>query len=212
MSKLRVTSRELGTTYALNCTAFTAPIAASITSVQTRTLTQHFPVKVNQPEAEFDIVFANENDFEHFQQFARANQIAAQSADSTSVGVVLYWPERNIMNWTGTIKTFRAGGQRANVAPRAKLEISLLSSMVATTTNIASIASNWMTIFGLGMPDGVLSAPLGILDGLLNLFGNGASLPVTPLPTGAPLIGSAGAGLVPIGVPQPQGSIFGPGG
>lgn len=165
MSKLRMRSQGLGATYDLNVLAFTAPINATITTVQTRLMTQHFPVKVNQPEVEFDVVFRSEKEFEAFWRFVHAHQLQALT-NITHPGVTLFWPERDILNWTGVIKQFVAGGARRNYTPHAKLNISLIDSMVAQRTDVMSIISNWQSIFGQGMNNGVLGLPT--LGSILN--------------------------------------------
>lgn len=158
MSKLRMMSQGLGTSYDLNVLAFTAPIRANITTVQTRLMTQHFPVKVDQPEVEFDVIFRSEQEFEKFQAFVRAHQLKALT-NFTHPGVTLFWPERDIRNWTGLIKQFVAGGARRNYAPHAKINISLIDSFVAKRTDVMSAVSVWQTIVGQGMLDGILSLP-----------------------------------------------------
>lgn len=193
MSKLRMMSQGLGATYDLNVLSFTAPINATITPIQTRLMIQHFPVKVNQPEVEFDVIFRSEKEFEQFQEFVRNHQVKALT-NFLHPGVTLFWPERDIRNWTGVIKQFRAGGARRNYAPLAKINISLIDSSVAKRTDVMSIVSAWQTIFGQGMNDGILGLPtlgetlrdpLGSIGGIAigsgagfgNILGGGLGVP-----------------------------------
>lgn len=158
MSKLVLRSRGVGRSFELNCLQFNAPIVASIGSQQTRTMMRHFPVKVNQPTADFLVQFSSEKDFEDFQEFIRKTHRQAQINDRNP-GVSLWWPERGITNWTGVIKNFRAGGMRRNYSPRAYFTVDLIDSSVALRSFISSIATNPDTIFGVGSPDGVLELP-----------------------------------------------------
>lgn len=147
MSKLMIRSRGLGSQFELNVLEFSAPIVAQISPAQTRTMMQYFPIKVNQSTIELSVIFSNEKEFERFQQFVRASQVTALT-NGQYPGVVLNWPERDIRNWSGVIKNFRAGGARRNYAPRAKFVVDLIESSLAKRTEISSIAADWTTIFG----------------------------------------------------------------
>ena len=158
MSKLMVRSRGLGSSFELNCLQFNSPITASISSVQTRSMVRHFPVKINQPEIDFLVQFASEKDFEDFQAFVWQTQKQALINDRYP-GVTLWWPERNIRNWTGVIKSFKAGGMRRNPSPRAQFSVSLIENSVATRSVLSSFGLTWQTIFGLGSRDGFMGLP-----------------------------------------------------
>jgi hypothetical protein len=168
--------RGLGESWDLNVLAFTAPIVSSITSVQTRPMLQHFPIKVNQDGIELTVIFRSEAEFERFQAFVRRHQVNAQRMGTVGIDaalVTLSWPERNISNWTGIIKEFRAGGERFNPAPHAKIGVSLVTSMVATRTDIASWAMNFLTIAGFGTPGGMLGLPTDLMNSIdQSLFGS----------------------------------------
>lgn len=160
MSRLKL--RGLGETWDMNVLAFNAPIVSQITSVQTRPMLQHFPIKVNQPEIELTVMFNSEREFERFQAFVRRHQVNAQRLATLGIDqglITLWWPEREIRNWTGVIQNFRAGGARRNYAPVVKISITLVTSMVATRTDIASWAMNFLTIAGFGSPGGMLDLP-----------------------------------------------------
>lgn len=161
MSKLIVRSRGIGREFELNCLQFSAPIVASISSVQTRSMMRHFPVKVNQSEADFLVQFSNEKDFEDFQDFVRKTQKDALINDRFP-GVTLWWPERKINNWTGVIKNFKAGGMRRNFSPRANFTVSLIESSVALRSFLSSISTPWQTLYGLGTRDGFLGLPTAL--------------------------------------------------
>lgn len=152
MSKLIVRSRGLGSSFELNCLQFNAPIVATIGSQQTRSMQRHFPVKVNQSQADFLVQFSSEKDFEDFQKFIRRTHREAQT-NGKYPGVTLWWPERDIKNWTGIIKSFRAGGMRRNYSPRASFTVDLIDSSVALRSFISSIAAPPREIFGIELPD-----------------------------------------------------------
>jgi len=149
MSKLTVRSRGLGRSIELNCLNFNSPIVASIGSSQTHRQMRHFPVKVNQPTIDFLVQFANEPDFEDFQDFVRKQHEDAL-INGRNPGVTLSWPERNIRNWTGIIKNFKAGGMRFNPSPRATFSVDLITSSVSGRSFKFSEAADWRTIFGFG--------------------------------------------------------------
>jgi hypothetical protein len=167
MSKLVLRSRGIGQSWELNCLQFSAPIMATIGSQQTRTMMRHFPIKVNQPQADFLVQFSSEREYERFQDFIRRTHIEAQTNDRNP-GVSLWWPERGIKNWTGVIKSFKAGGMRRNYSPRANFTVDLIDSSVALRSFISSIATDWMTIAGKGSPSGMLALPTAA-ENLLDL-------------------------------------------
>ncbi len=168
-------SRGFGLSIELNCLQFSSPLMSSISSMQTRTSQRHFPVKANQHVADFLVQFRNEKEYEDFQQFVRDNQVDALRNGRTP-GVQLWWPERNINNWTGVIKgPFRAGGMRFNPSPRAEFTVDLIDSMVSTRTFASSFASTWQTIFGAGSPDGFLALPT-LIDEVVERLRFGTSL------------------------------------
>ena len=192
MSKLEIRSRGVGITHKLNVLQFSAPLMASISTVQTRTKTQHFPIKVNQSEVSFLVQFSNEREFERFQDFVRRTQVSAL-INGRHPGVTLRWPERDIHNWTGVIKEFRAGGARFNFSPRAVFTVSLIDSMIAKRTFFSSIAVDWQAWFSQNLGNTLLRLPTAIEDARhLAIFGNTLSQ-----------VSAANA----IGVPPPSNNI-----
>lgn len=142
----------------MNVLAFASPLYASISSAQTRTKAVHFPIRVTQPDIEFTVIFSSEKKFEEFGRFVRVHQHNSLGVPSL---LTLNWPQRNIVNWTGFIEKFQAGGARRNYTPRATFQVTLITSMVSSRTEIASLASPWQAIYGgIGLgPDAVLSPP-----------------------------------------------------
>lgn len=183
MSRLTISS--LGREFKMNVTAFSSPVYGTISTAQTRTMSVHFPMKISQPDIQFDVVFTSHEEFEEFQKFVRGHQ---QTALSSSRLLTLNWPERNIFGWTGAIKQFRAGGERFVYAPRARFVVDLVNSMVSSRTDLASMATTWHTIYGafgllgsvLRMPTMAEAADIFNVSGQ-NIFANGAS--TNPVPT-----------------------------
>ena len=126
---------------------FQAPLSQSFVSGQTKMMIQHFPIKTSQPNLEFTIQFVDEIDYERFQQFIRQHQLTAMRADN-GAEIRIWWPERNIQNFTGYVREFEAGGQRFNIAPVAKLSIDLIDSMVSQKTDASSFAAEFMSVVG----------------------------------------------------------------
>lgn len=158
MSQLALTNTRYGTRK-LNVLSFNSPITGQLGAAQTKTRMQYFPIKALQPELQLDVIFRSEAEYQNFQRYVRDVQVDAQRSGDPSVK--LWWPERSIYNWTGIIKDFRAGGRRANYAPRAQFVIELVDSLVSERTNVSSLASSWQEVFGVNTPGGVLSSVIG---------------------------------------------------
>ncbi|QDH91756.1 hypothetical protein SEA_PHRAPPUCCINO_81 [Mycobacterium phage Phrappuccino] len=169
---LQLKSTTLGVEHTLACTSFQTTLFSEMSTVQTKEMQQHFPIKAQQPAVTFNVVFPSERDFEDFQKFVRRHQQAALHS-WPNPQITLWWPERNIQNWTGIIKDFRAGGQRFNPMPRAQLSVDLIDSVYSTRTELASMAQTIWAVAGYGSPSGVLTQPLQIVEELLDRIGVG---------------------------------------
>lgn len=145
MSKLLLKTGIYGT-FEMNVLSFNSPIFGTIVPVQTKTIAQYFPIKANQPEIQFDVIFRNEREYERFQRFVRATQQFALTAQAPQI--TLSWPERNIINWTGVIKHLRAGGMRMNYTPRAVFVVDLVDSLVSQRTSFSSMAAPFAAVIG----------------------------------------------------------------
>lgn len=135
MSQLLLQTNTFGQ-FALNVTSFNSSIFGTMNSSQTKTKQQVFPIKANQLEIEFNVQFASEQDYENFQAFVRRTQVDALT--NAGPQVHLWWPERNINNWSGLIKAFQAGGMRGNYSPHAKFTVYLIDSLVSELTDVSS--------------------------------------------------------------------------
>lgn len=203
MSRLKISGTDRD--FDMNVTAFTSPVYGSISSAQTRTKAIHFPTKISQPEIQFDVIFSSETNFEDFQKFVRNHQ---QHSLATASLLTLWWPERNIFNWTGVISQFQAGGARINYTPRARFTVDLVDSMVSARTSLASWSTGWRSIYGaFGPVDAVLRIP-SVAEAMdiagqygQNIYGGGTWITpslANPVPTGtAPVAASPlGPGIV----------------
>ncbi len=132
--------------FRMNVLSYNSPVFGTMASVQTRTMLQHFPIKANQPEIQFDVQFSSEQEYERFQKFVKSTQNYALTVGQESI--TLNWPERGIDNWTGVIKEFRAGGMRRNYAPRARFTVDLVVSMVSKKQLYGSTGSPFSSILG----------------------------------------------------------------
>lgn len=155
MSQLVVKGHQ-GQQFKLNVTQFRSPMSASITSAQTRTMMQHFPIRCGQPDINFTVKFASQDDKHKFQAFVRDHQIYAQSHAGEKVGdgglVYLWWPERNIENWTGHIIDFKVVEARFVYAPSVTFGVALIDSLMSARTTISSSGPGISSIFGQQIP------------------------------------------------------------
>ena len=157
MSKLRITSAHSGEVN-LNVIRFQSPLYGTIVSAQAKHLVYHFPIKLNQPDIRFDVVFRSEYDYELFQSFVRSHQVNALTQQAHPE-LTLFWPERNIDNWSGFIKNLICGGKRFNPVPRATFVIELVDSMVASRTRMGSFGVDFWQVVGPEIQDSVLNLP-----------------------------------------------------
>lgn len=150
MSFLRIydpDSRE----HRMNVTQFRSPMNASINSVQTKTMLKHFPIRAGQPDINFTVQYNSMDDKHNFEGFVRQHQVSAQNR-GLDAAVTLWWPERNIENWTGFIVQYTVNEKRFEVAPRATFGVSLVKSMMSDRTTLASRGIDVAKIFGIQIP------------------------------------------------------------
>lgn len=154
MSQLIMTGG--GQSFALNVVDFNSYMMEQENSAQCKMLQVHFPVRMAQPGVSFDIVFIGDADYQAFQVFVRRQQLLAVS---NSQLITLFWPERNINNWTGVISKIEGGDMRWNYAPHTHIEFDLVDSLLSQRTTFSSISAYWTAIYGINMPGGVLNEP-----------------------------------------------------
>lgn len=148
MSKLYLSSHD-GYGFALNVTQFRSPMSASITTAQTKTMLQHFPIRCGQPDIQFTVMFRGQQEKHDFQSFVREHQVSALTETDTHVrDVNLLWPERNIMNWTGYISTYKVDERRYLTAQSVTFGVDLVNSLLSTRTTISSRGTPWQRVAG----------------------------------------------------------------
>ena len=157
MSQLLIRTTFGGQFY-VNVTRFSSPVFGTMISAQTKTMMVHFPIKAQQPELQFDVIFASVADYQAFQGFVRSSHLNALYND-VEPGVILWWPQRGILNWTGTIRQFAGGGQRFVYAPKARFTVDLVDSFVSRRTVVNSQPPKFATVYGAGSPDGIFKPP-----------------------------------------------------
>lgn len=175
MSQLRIydgTSRE----FKLNVTQFRSPMSASINSAQTKTMLQHFPIRSGQPDINFTVQYESLDAKHSFESFVRKHQQEADRMSNTDPkSVTLWWPERNIENWTGYIVAYTVIERRFETAARATFGVSLIDSMMSERTTLASRSVDVWKILGLQIP-----RYRGYDDTILIPPHQGAGVPINP--------------------------------
>ena len=140
--------------FKLNVTQFRSPMSASINSVQTKTMVQHFPIRSGQPDISFTVQYASLDEKHSFESFVRRHQQETASVTKTDPKTVtLWWPERNIENWTGYITAYTVAEKRFEVAPKATFGVSLVDSMMSTRTTLATRTIDVWKILGIQIPE-----------------------------------------------------------
>lgn len=185
MSQLRIYGGSDSQEFKLNVTQFRSPMNASINSVQTKTMLQHFPIRCGQPDINFTVRYASLSDKHSFESFVRKHQQETQQLTKADQKLVnLWWPERNIENWTGYITSYTVVEKRFEVAPAATFGVSLVDSMMSEKTTIATRAVDIWKILGIQIP-----AYQGYEDVLIvpptkpsQQFPPGSSGPTAPIP------------------------------
>lgn len=162
MSQLVVKGHR-GREFKLNVTQFRSPMSAAISSAQTRSMMQHFPIRAGQPDINFTVIFRSNKDKQEFQAFVRDHQLNAQTHAGEKTGdegrVTLWWPERNIENWTGYIVDFKVVEARFIYAPSVTFGVALIDSLMSERTKISSFGSHWTSIWGPQIPSWQVTNP-----------------------------------------------------
>lgn len=163
----------MGERFALNVLQFRSTMMAAIDSAQTKTALHHFPVRCDQPDIQFTARFRHYDDKHLFQAFVRRHQVSGRTAPNAAV-VVLRWPERGIVDWTGHITDFAVAERRYEISPAVTFGVSLVDSMMSRKTDLTSVAMEWTSIWGA--QGGVYSNPGEVIAHLpesitRNLFG-----------------------------------------
>lgn len=166
MSRLVLSSYD-GREFTLNVMQFRSPMSAAINSVQTHTMLQHFPIRCGQPDIQFTVQFAHKEEKTIFQAFVRDHQVLARDQGSEDRAVKLFWPERNITNWTGYISSFQVAERRFDNSPVVTFGVDLIESMMSVRTTVSSTGAGWTSY--LGDQIGRYFSTVGeVVDGMIN--------------------------------------------
>ena len=160
MSQL-VVSGHRNSQFKLNVTQFRSPITAMFTSAQTKAMLQHFPIRAAQPDIEFTVQFASLAAKHDWQDFVRDHQRNAQTDPNGMV--TLFWPVRNIENWTGYITALPVREEWSVFAPSVTFGVMLVDSLVSQRTRMSSFGSGIETLYGIQIPS-LLSPALAWLE------------------------------------------------
>jgi hypothetical protein len=169
MSQLLLTAQN-GTQFKLNVTQFRSPMSSQIDTSQTRKMLQHFPIRCGQPDIQFTVQFPSLDEKHRFQNFVRDHQVKALDiTQNLANDVTLFWPERNIENWTGYISSLKVIERRFDYAPTVTFGVDLVDSLMSQKTTIASTSTGIEAILGPQLPawneavDGLLTLPAIII-------------------------------------------------
>lgn len=162
MSQLKITSYD-GKIFNLNVTQFRSTMSAQINSVQLSARMDHFPIRCGQPDINFSVQFPSLDEKNKFESWVRNHQLTAGTANNSEAK--LFWAERNIINWSGYVTTYRVANQRFNYAPSVTFGVSLVDSLMSTKTTLMSLGADVSAILGVqipaytGSPDTILITP-----------------------------------------------------
>lgn len=138
-----------GAEFKLNVTQFRSTMNADITTVQTRKMAHHFPVRAGQPDVQFTVQFRSIDDHHAFRDFVRDHQRNSQTADHSPTArdnsgmVSLFWPERGIKDWKGYITSLPVREARFDYAPRLTFGVMLTTSMLTERTYNSSLGNSF---------------------------------------------------------------------
>ena len=157
MSQLII--RGMGQSHTMNVESFNTAMSASIQTVQLQAHQHHFPIRVDQPDLFFVVRFRNSKEKKTFQNVARNHQMNALTAAVRPPWITLWWPEREMYNWTGYIDSYMAGSKRFSVASEIQFSVKLVDSLVSSRTMASSRGANPSSIFGRQIPWGASRMP-----------------------------------------------------
>ncbi|QIG58336.1 hypothetical protein SEA_SKOG_184 [Gordonia phage Skog] len=146
MSRLVIKSAKLGESFTMNVTQFRSPMSAEIQSAQTRRMLNHFPIRAGQPDIQFTVQFASQQDKSAFESFVRRSHLAALYFDEAHI--TLNWPERNIKNWIGYFNGYQVNVRRFEVASVATFGISVVSGLVSKLATGSTVGTPFASVLG----------------------------------------------------------------
>ncbi|WNT44730.1 hypothetical protein SEA_YASSIFIED_132 [Mycobacterium phage Yassified] len=137
--------------FELNVSQFRSPLTASIAPAQTRSMMQYFPIRAGQPDINFTVQFRSNDEKHEFSNFVRDHQLFAQEHGYDG-RVTLWWPERDIVNWTGFITDFQVVEKWDVFAPTVTFGVALIDSLLSEFSKLSSFGAHWKSIWGPQIP------------------------------------------------------------
>ncbi|QDF18840.1 hypothetical protein SEA_SCENTAE_121 [Gordonia phage SCentae] len=146
MSRLTIKSSKLGESFTMNVTQFRSPMSAEIQSAQVRRQLHHFPIRAGQPDIQFTVVYASQEEKTAFESFVRRSHLAALYYDDAHL--TLNWPERNINNWTAYFNGYQVNTRRFEVASTTTFGMSIISGLVSSMTAGSTAITPFSSVLG----------------------------------------------------------------
>lgn len=139
-----------GRDYRAKVVSFNSTVTSQISSVQTQLLAQHFPHKVSQSTLSLTLQMRNKTEARGFYNLVRNSQLRALQSLTL---VSLFWPQRDIQDWTGVILSVQAGERADVTSPVVSFDLLLVDSLVSRRTWINSSATDFDQIYAGEIPD-----------------------------------------------------------
>lgn len=149
MSQMRVNSLAGGQMW-WKITDFTSPLTGTLSSAQLRNLESHYPIKASQQMLELEIQTRSIDEMHAIQTFVRRTQLGALGGASPLMK--MWWPQRNIDNWTGIPLGIQGGGERFIQAAKVNVRIQLVDSLISERTYTSSSGTPFDDIIGTVIP------------------------------------------------------------
>ena len=151
MSLLHLSCATVGN-FDLRVTQFSSALVGNLVSSQTKYALHHFPIKADQQNIQFNVIFNGWPEYQRMQDYVRKHMIRALTTVENPE-VVLNWPERNIVDWSGVIQNFRGGDERFNIAPKAQITFLLVDSLLSQKTWTSSFGEDYLKWFQTDIGD-----------------------------------------------------------
>lgn len=174
MSQMRMYCAGAGTLW-VKVINFQSSLDGQVVSSQTKNALHHFPRKATHQNVTFQIVCRDSRELAIIQSFVERHQRFANTSPDLPE-VMLWWPERNIIDWSGIIKKVEAGDKRFNVAPKISLTFELVDSLLSEKTWWSSRGEDYSKFFSNTIdPPGDWKQPLPPLPPLDSQWGGGGA-------------------------------------
>lgn len=145
MSQMRMYCAGAGTIW-VKVVGFNSSLDGTIQPSQTKQALHHYPRRSSHQNVSFQVVCRDSRELGTIQNFIRRHQKYALTSPANPE-VVLSWPQRGIVDWSGVIKRVEAGDKRFNVTPRVNFTVDLVDSLLSRKTWWSSVADNFDQFF-----------------------------------------------------------------